>query len=98
MNRSGYLAAAWGVCLIVVVFLLIKTANLSSELQAANEKNNGTAADLQASIKRAEAKLVKLRETASGLGEYMTTIQLHAGKLWFAAKASKLGAGGVRTG
>jgi hypothetical protein len=60
--------------------------NLSSELQTANETNNHIAADLQASIKRAEVELVKLKETASGLGEYMTTIQLHAGKLWFAAK------------
>ena len=87
MNRSGYLAAALGVCLIVIIFLLLKTANLSSELQAEKEKNNRTAADLQASVKRAEAELAKLKETASGLGEYMTTIQLHAGKLWFAAKA-----------
>jgi Skp family chaperone for outer membrane proteins len=87
MKRSGYLAAAWGVCLIVLVFLLIKTVKLSSELQTANEQNERTAADLQASIKRVEANLAKLNEAAPGLGEYMTTIQLHAGKLWFAAKA-----------
>ena len=55
MKHLGYLAAAFGVCLIVVIFLLIKTVNLSSELQAANEKNYRTAADLQASVKRAEA-------------------------------------------
>ena len=61
--------------------------NLSSELEAANEKNDHTAADLQASVKRAEAELAKLKESVPGLGEYMTTIQLHAGKLWFAAKA-----------
>jgi hypothetical protein len=88
MKRSGYLAAALGGCLIVLVFLLIKTVKLSNELQTANEQNERTAADLQGSIKRAEAELVKLNETAPGLGEYMTTIQLHAGKLWFAAKAS----------
>ena len=29
-----------------------------------------------------------VKELAPGLGEYMTTIQLHAGKLWFAAKAA----------
>ncbi|HTM09503.1 MAG TPA: hypothetical protein VL754_14050 [Verrucomicrobiae bacterium] len=34
------------------------------------------------------AENVALKESAPGLGEYMTTIQLHAGKLWFAAKAS----------
>ena len=62
--------------------------NLSSELETANEKNNRTAANLVASMKRAEAELVHLKQTASGLGEYMTTIQLHVGKLCFAAKAS----------
>lgn len=88
MKRSGYLAAGLGMCLIAVVFLLIKTFNLSSEFQAANERHSRTAADLQASVKRAEAELVKRKEIAPGLGEYMTTIQLHTGKLWFAAKAS----------
>ena len=91
MKPSGYLAAAFGVCLIAVIFLLIKTLNLSGQLEAANEKNNRTAADLQASVKRVEAELAKLKEAAPGLGEYMTTIQLHAGKLWFAAKASNWG-------
>jgi hypothetical protein len=87
MKTTGYLAAAFGVCLIAVIFLLIKTSKLSSELEVANEKYNRTAADLEASFKRAEAELATLKETAPGLGEYMTTIQLHAGKLWFAAKA-----------
>jgi len=88
MKATGYLAAAFGVSLIVVIFLLIKTLNLSSELGAVNEKNNRTVAELQASLKRAETDLAKLKEAAPGLGEYMTTIQLHAGKLWFAVKAS----------
>lgn len=33
-------------------------------------------------------KIRALEEQTPGLGEYMTTIQLHAGKLWFAAKAA----------
>jgi hypothetical protein len=86
VNRTGYLA--FGLCLMLLVFLLIKTANLSTEFETANEKNNRTAADLLGLMKRAEAELVDLKQTASGLGEYMTTIQLHVGKLWFAAKAS----------
>jgi hypothetical protein len=91
MKHSGYWAAAFGVCLIGVIFLLIKTLNLSSEFEAATEKNNRTAADLQALVKRAEAEVAKLKEATPGLGEYMTTIQLHAGKLWFAVKASNWG-------
>jgi hypothetical protein len=35
-----------------------------------------------------QAELENTKKLAPGLGEYMTTIQLHAGKLWFAAKAS----------
>jgi hypothetical protein len=46
MKTTDYLAAAFGVCLIFVVFLLIKTLNLSREIEAANEKNNRTATDL----------------------------------------------------
>jgi hypothetical protein len=42
---------------------------------------------LQESLKRVEAELAAVKELTPGLGESMTTIQLHAGKLWFAAKA-----------
>jgi hypothetical protein len=34
------------------------------------------------------AQSAALKASAPGLGEYMTTMQLHAGKLWFAAKAA----------
>ena len=33
MKTTGYLAAAFGVCLIAVIFLLIKTSKLSSSLK-----------------------------------------------------------------
>ena len=39
-------------------------------------------------IVRLEADLATVKDLSTGLGEYMTTIQLHAGKLWFAADAS----------
>jgi hypothetical protein len=35
-----------------------------------------------------QAELAATKEFTPGLGEYMTTIQLHAGKLWFAVKAA----------
>jgi hypothetical protein len=98
MKHSGYQAAALGVCLIVVVFLLIKTVNLSSELQTANEKDNRTAADLQASVKRAEAELAKLKETASGLGEYIDNDTIARWQTLVCCEGFKLGAGRVRTG
>lgn len=39
-------------------------------------------------LRSLETKNAAMKESAPGLGEYMTTIQLHAGKLWFAAKAA----------
>ncbi len=39
-------------------------------------------------LHKLEAKAAALKDAAPGLGDYMTTIQLHTGKLWFAAKAA----------
>jgi len=47
-----------------------------------------TGGGVQDSLKRVQGELATVKESVPGLGEYMTTIQLHAGKLWFAAKAS----------
>jgi len=80
-----YSIALLAICLVAIVFLLVRTTNLHSALQAANQQNDRTLADLQASLKPAEADLAKLKDTLPGLGEYMTTFQLHLGKLWFAA-------------
>jgi uncharacterized small protein (DUF1192 family) len=52
------------------------------------EPNGGGITALQESLKRVQAELAAGKELGPGLGEYMTTIQLHTAKLWFAAKAS----------
>jgi len=75
-------------CLILVLSLLIQTMRSNGEPQAAYGKSDRALADLQASAKRQEAALAQLKETLPDLGEYMTTFQLHIGKLWFAANAS----------
>jgi hypothetical protein len=82
---------AWGIAavsLIVVVILLVRVFSLTSEIQATNERNDRTLAALQESLKYLQAELAAAKELAPGLGAHMTTIQLHAGKLWFAVKAS----------
>jgi len=80
----------WGIValVIVVLFLIVRVVKLGNEAQEIRDKNNRELASLQDSLKRAQADLAGAKELAPGLGEYMTTIQLHAGKLWFAAKAS----------
>jgi hypothetical protein len=56
--------------------------------EAHGEPNGGELVALQDSLKRVRGKLATAKESMPGLGDYMTTIQLHVGKLWFAAKAS----------
>jgi hypothetical protein len=85
-----YAAYLWGVviCAVLVVVLLLRIMSLDSRVRSHGEPNGGGLAALQDSLKRVEAELATAKESMPGLGDYMTTIQLHVGKLWFAAKAS----------
>jgi heme exporter protein D len=86
-----YAAYLWGMVvlsLIVIVFLLVRITSLGNEVQGIRDQNSRELAALQESLERAQADVATAKDLAPGLGEYMTTIQLHAGKLWFAAKAS----------
>jgi hypothetical protein len=68
--------------------LFLRVLRLDSQVQSLNQPNTGGLVALQDSLKRTQSDLASIKELAPGLGEYMTTIQLHAGKLWFAAKAN----------
>lgn len=90
-NRMKYAAYLWGAVIllgILVVVLLLKLFSLDSGVRTLAEANGGGLVALQDSLKSVRTELRTAKELAPGLGEYMTTIQLHAGKLWFAAKAS----------
>jgi hypothetical protein len=63
----------------------LRVLSLDSQVRSLAGAGGGA---VQESLKRVQADLATAKEPAPGLGEYMTTIQLHAGKLWFAAKAS----------
>ena len=90
-----YRALLWIVLaasMIVVVGLVVKVSSLETELQRLSESNQQAAiASLQDAVKLTQADVAALKEAAPGLGEYMTTIQLHAGKLWFAVNATNWG-------
>lgn len=88
MKYSGYLWGLVGLSVAIIVFLLVKVSGMGREIQQFHSKNDRELAALQESLKRVQADLVTAKELAPGLGDFMTTIQLHAGKLWFAAKAS----------
>ena len=85
-----YAAWLWGIValsVVVFLFLIVRVINLGKEIQGLGDKNSREVAALQDSLKRTQADLATAKDLAPGLGEYMSTIQLHAGKLWFAAKA-----------
>ena len=86
-----YEALRWGVVavsVIVILFLFVRVVSLGNEVQRLRDKNDRDLVALDDSLKRVQADLAAAKESVPGLGEYMTTIQLHAGKLWFAAKIS----------
>ena len=87
MKSTMFVSAALIVCVILVLVLFFRVLSLENRVQRFGGPNDGGITALKESLKRTQAELAAARELAPGLGEYMTTIQLHAGKLWFAAKA-----------
>jgi len=73
------------------IALLIWVAILTTELRALENNNSRQSADNQAALNDIKSRLADLKDTSPGLGEFMTTMQLHMAKLWFAGKASNWG-------
>ncbi|MGA9363914.1 MAG: hypothetical protein WBW16_06040 [Bacteroidota bacterium] len=74
--------------LAVLVVLIVKIASLSSATSSQKKEFTRTAAALQDSLQKLNGELDSLEKQMPGLGEYMTTMQLHMAKLWFAAQAA----------
>lgn len=70
--------------LILVVGLYSMSVNSSSRITELSKINS----TLQDSVATLQATVNKLADQAPGLGEYMSTFQLHMGKLWYAGRAS----------
>jgi len=87
MKSTAYLLGGLIICGILIVVLFFRVLNLENRVRISGERNGAGIAPIQESLKRVQADLANAKELAPGLGEYMTTIQLHAGKLWFAARA-----------
>jgi hypothetical protein len=88
MRYAAYLWSIVTICAVLVVVLLSRVISLDSQVRSLSEPGAGGLPALQDSLKRVQAELATAKESMPGLGDYMTTIQLHAGKLWFAAKTS----------
>lgn len=88
MNPAKYLWAATLVSLILIVVLLFKVVALERQVGALGGADSGEWAAVQESLEKAQAESAALKQLVPGLAEYMIIMQLHASKLWFAAKAS----------
>jgi hypothetical protein len=88
MKHAAYLFGGLILCVILIVVLFLRVLSLENRVGNLVEPTGTGLAALQDSMKRMQADVKAAKELAPGLGEYMTTIQLHAGKLWFAAKAA----------
>ena len=88
MKHAAYMWAGVILCLILIIILLFKINSLESQVRGLSEPNAAALTTLPDSLKRVQADVQAAKDLAPGLGEFMTTIQLHAGKLWFAAKAA----------
>ena len=88
MKHAAYWFSGLILCVILIVVLFFRVLSLESRVRNLGEPNGGGVAALQDSTKRMQAELAIAKELAPGLGEFMTTIQLHTGKLWFSAKAA----------
>ena len=88
MKSTAYLSGALILCAIALVVLFLRVFSLESRVRGLDQSNGVGITRLQESVKQLQAQLATAKELAPRLGENMSTIQLHAGKLWFAAKAA----------
>lgn len=88
MKSSFYLHAGLTVAVIALVFLGARVRVLSSDFRTVRDRTNRELAAYETSLKNVQADVTSVKDTSPGLGEFMTTMQLHIGKLWFTGKAS----------
>ena len=88
MKARAFLSAVLILFGILIAVLFVRVLTLESRLRESGTANGGGVVAGQASLKRVETELATVKDLVPGLGEYMTRIQLHVGKLWFAAKAA----------
>jgi hypothetical protein len=91
MRQNAFVYTVMSLLVIAFVFLLVRMTSLKSESSEANDRLETIIADVDNSVEMLSHRLDSLRTLMPGLGEYMTTIQLHVTKLWFAAGASNWG-------
>jgi hypothetical protein len=88
MKSTAYLSGALILFGILIIVLFFRVLSLENRGRTIDEADGVGITALQDSVKRLENELAAAKERLPGLAEYMITIQLHAAKLWFAARAA----------
>ncbi len=83
MQRTATILIALGAVCVAIAFQVFHTSSGERNAQRLRE----TVDQLRDSLGAVQKEVQTLRAQTPGLGEYMSTIQLHAAKLWFAARA-----------
>lgn len=94
MGRNVFGYTILSLLVIAVVFLFVRMSTLSKDSSEANERLETIINDVDGSLQIFSHKLDSLRILMPGLGEYMTTMQLHMAKLWSAVRANNWGLAG----
>ena len=100
MKQKFLIIVGYLFLLAVIVILTFRVAFLERLIADNNERLSDRMSAFESSAISAAAQIGSLREQVPGLGEYMTGLQLHMAKLWYAASASnwKLADYELRTG
>ncbi len=85
MNKTGYIALA--VLVLALIAFAWKLSSLTSKVETQNGNLRSTIAAAQDSMMLLRRQVDSLKQQVPGLGEYMSGVQLHISKLWFAAQA-----------
>jgi len=91
MSERRVLTVIGIVSVITILILVLGFFSVNSVITARSGAMTKTAGVLRDSIAILQAEVDSLKSQVPGLGEYMTTFQLHMAKLWFAEKASNWG-------
>jgi hypothetical protein len=91
MGRNAFVYTLMSLLVIAFVFLFVRITSLGNASSEANDRLEIMINDIDRSVEILSHKLDSLKTLMPGLGEYMTTIQLHVTKLWFAARANNWG-------
>lgn len=88
MKQKFLIIVGYLFLLAVIVILTFRVAFLERLIADNNERLSDRMSAFESSAISAAAQIGSLREQVPGLGEYMTGLQLHMAKLWYAASAS----------